>query len=195
MNTSPAILSLERQLHAVSKLSRRGTSWGIHHPHFHPASEAAVQDVDVRTAKQMMPDGFTVGIHMGTWHRPGQEYDAKKVHRDIKYTKEDDQAIDDWIADHVETTWHSLGTCAMKPREEGGVVDQRLNVYGTTGLKVVDLSICPDNLGTNTYSSALLVGEKGADLIAQELGLKVRVPHAPVPHAPIPTGKPTTQLR
>jgi hypothetical protein len=26
---------------------------------------------------------------------------------------------------------------------------------GTEGLKVVDLSICPDNLGTNTYSSAL----------------------------------------
>lgn len=36
-------------------------------------------------------------------------YDAKKVHEDIKYSKEDDEAIDDWVADHVETTWHSLG--------------------------------------------------------------------------------------
>lgn len=87
------------------------------------------------------------------------------------------------------------GTCAMKPREQGGVVDKRLSVYGTENLKCVDLSICPDNLGTNTYSSALLVGEKGADLIAEELGLKLRFPHAPVPHAPIPTGKPETQLR
>lgn len=51
-----------------------------------------------------------------------------------------------------------------------------------------------DNLGTNTYSSALLVGEKAADLIAEELGLTIKVPHAPVPHAPIPTGKPATQL-
>ena len=82
----------------------------------------------------------------------------------------------------------------MKPREQGGVVDARLNVSGTEGLKCVDLSICPDNLGTNTYSSALLVGEKGADLIAQDLGLKLRFPHAPVPHAPVPTGKPATQL-
>lgn len=65
------------------------------------------------------------------------------MHEDIKYTAEDDQAIDDWVADHVETTWHSLGTCAMKPREEGGVLDKRLNVYGTTNLKVVDLSMCP----------------------------------------------------
>jgi len=160
-----------------------------HHPHFHPASPAACQDIDIKTAKQLLPDGFTVGIHMGTWHRPSEPYDADKVHDDIKYSKEDDAAIDDWIADHVETTWHSLGTCAMKPRAEGGVLDARLNVYGTENLKVVDLSLCPDNLGTNTYSSALLCGEKGADLLAEELGVKIKTPHAPVPHAPIPSGK------
>jgi alcohol oxidase len=165
-----------------------------HHPHFHPASPAASRDIDIKTAKQMMPNGFTVGIHMGTWHKPGEPYDASKVHDEIKYTKDDDEAIDNWIADHVETTWHSLGTCAMKPRSEGGVVDHRLNVYGTQNLKCVDLSICPDNLGTNTYSSALLVGEKGADLICEDLGIKVRTPHAPVPHAPIPLGRPATQL-
>lgn len=164
-----------------------------HHPRFHPASPAAAKDIDIETAKQILPDGLTVGIHMGTWHKPGDQYDAKKVHEDLKYTEEDDKAIDDWVADHVETTWHSLGTCAMKPREEGGVVDGRLNVFGTSNLKVVDLSICPDNLGTNTYSSALLVGEKGFDLIAEDLGLKVKLPHAPVPHAPISTGKPATQ--
>ncbi|GAW04585.1 alcohol oxidase [Lentinula edodes] len=164
-----------------------------HHPHFHPASPAACKDIDITTAKQLMPDGFTVGIHMGTWHKPGDKYDASKVHEDIKYTEEDDRAIDEWVADHVETTWHSLGTCAMKPRDEGGVVDARLNVFGTQNLKCVDLSICPDNLGTNTYSSALLVGEKGAQLIIEELGLKVKLPHAPVPHAPVPKGVPATQ--
>ncbi|EGN97564.1 hypothetical protein SERLA73DRAFT_184316 [Serpula lacrymans var. lacrymans S7.3] len=165
-----------------------------HHPHFHPASPAACKDIDIKTSKQLMPDGFTVGIHMGTWHKPGEPYDASKVHEDIKYTAEDDKAIDDWISDHVETTWHSLGTCAMKPREEGGVVDARLNVFGTQNLKCVDLSICPDNLGTNTYSSALLVGEKGADLLCEDLGIKVRTPHAPVPHAPVPKGIPATQI-
>lgn len=68
-------------------------------------------------------------IYLGTWHRPGETYDASKVHDKIKYTAEDDKVIDDWIAgwsffsflitwlltdcgvDHVETTWHSLGTC------------------------------------------------------------------------------------
>ncbi|KII84858.1 hypothetical protein PLICRDRAFT_179188 [Plicaturopsis crispa FD-325 SS-3] len=166
-----------------------------HHPHFHPASPAACKDIDIKTAKGLLPNGFTVGIHMGTWHRPGEPYDASKVHENIKYTKEDDDAIDDWIADHVETTWHSLGTCAMKPREQGGVVDPRLNVYGTQNLKCIDLSICPDNLGTNTYSSALLVGEKGAQILCEDLGLKIRTPHAPVPHAPVPAGVPSTQSK
>ncbi|TFK61283.1 alcohol oxidase [Pluteus cervinus] len=151
-----------------------------HHPRFHPASPAAAKDIDIETAKGILPNGFTVGIHMGTWHAPGEQYDAKKVHEDIKYSAEDDQAIDDWISDHVETTWHSLGTCAMKPREQGGVVDGRLNVWGTQNLKCVDLSICPDNLGTNTYSSALLVGEKGASLIAEDLGKPKPLPFAEI---------------
>ena len=42
-----------------------------------------------------------------------------------------------------------------------GVVEpERLNVHGVKGLKVADLSICPDNVGCNTYSTALLIGEK-----------------------------------
>ncbi|KIJ11507.1 alcohol oxidase, partial [Paxillus involutus ATCC 200175] len=55
---------------------------------------------------------------------------------DIVYSTEDDKAIEDFVRNVGQSTWHSLGTCAMKPREEGGVVDSRLNVYGVTGLKV-----------------------------------------------------------
>jgi alcohol oxidase len=44
----------------------------------------------------------------------------------------------------------------MAPREgnsivKHGVLDERLNVHGVKGLKVADLSICPDNVGCNTY--------------------------------------------
>ncbi|KAG2144022.1 GMC oxidoreductase-domain-containing protein [Suillus cothurnatus] len=96
---------------------------------------------------------------------------------DLIYTAEDDEAIDQYHRDRVQTTWHSLGTCAMKPRADQGVVDARLNVYGVTNLKVADMSIAPKNVGTNTYSTALLIGEKAAMIIADELGIECK-PHS-----------------
>ncbi|KAG7094670.1 hypothetical protein E1B28_005490 [Marasmius oreades] len=88
---------------------------------------------------------------------------------DILYTSEDDKAIDDYHRAYVSTAWHALGTCAMKPREQGGVVDPRLNVYGVKNLKVADLSIAPLNVGANTYNTAIIIGEKAALIIAEEL--------------------------
>ncbi|KAL0575689.1 hypothetical protein V5O48_006277 [Marasmius crinis-equi] len=95
------------------------------------------------------------------------------IHSDpIRYTEEDNKAIDDFHRKTVETMWHSLGTCAMKPREENGVVDSNLNVYGADNLKVADMSIAPSNVGANTYNTALIIGEKAAVVIARELGIK-----------------------
>ena len=91
--------------------------------------------------------------------------------KDIIYSVEDDKVIEDWLRGHVETTWHSMGTCKMAPREEGGVVDQRLNVYGVEGLKVVDLSIPPRNVAANTMNTAVAIAEKAADMFIEELGL------------------------
>ncbi|KAJ6520923.1 GMC oxidoreductase-domain-containing protein [Mycena vulgaris] len=92
---------------------------------------------------------------------------------DIVYTKEDDDAIEAYNRNFVQTAWHSLGTCAMKPKTAMGVVDERLNVYGVQGLKVAGehISIAPANVGANTYSTALLIGEKAAVIIAEELGI------------------------
>ncbi|KAK0231695.1 GMC oxidoreductase-domain-containing protein [Armillaria nabsnona] len=90
----------------------------------------------------------------------------------ITYSKEDDEAIEANIRNFVATTWHSLGTCPMKPREQGGVVDKNLDVYGTTGLKIADLSIPPANVNCNTYSATLAIGEKAALIIAKDLGIK-----------------------
>ncbi|KAG1724637.1 GMC oxidoreductase-domain-containing protein [Suillus paluster] len=90
---------------------------------------------------------------------------------DIIYTAEDDEAIDKFHRDKLCSAWHPLGTCAMKPRADQGVVDARLNVYGVTNLKIADMSIAPKNVGTNTYSTALLIGEKAAMIIAEDLGI------------------------
>ncbi|KAJ7770632.1 GMC oxidoreductase-domain-containing protein [Mycena metata] len=79
-------------------------------------------------------------------------------------------AIDLYIRQTVVTAWHSCGTCAMKPLDKGGVVDSKLNVYGVKKLKVVDMSIVPSNVNSNTYSTAITIGEKAAVIIAEELG-------------------------
>ncbi|KAI0655480.1 alcohol oxidase-like protein [Cubamyces menziesii] len=92
---------------------------------------------------------------------------------DLEYSDEDDKALEEYIRQVASTCWHCLGTCAMKRREEGGVVDSRLNVYGVEGLKIVDLSICPGNVAANTYSTAVLIGEKAAVLVAEELGIRM----------------------
>lgn len=38
---------------------------------------------------------------------------------------------------------------------------------------MVDLSICPENVGANTNNTALIVGERAAEIIGEELGIKV----------------------
>lgn len=60
----------------------------------------------------------------------------------------------------------------MKPREQSGVVDARLNVFGVQNLKVADASIAPLNVGANTANTALIIGEKAAIIIAEELGIQ-----------------------
>ncbi|KAJ7712256.1 GMC oxidoreductase-domain-containing protein [Mycena metata] len=87
----------------------------------------------------------------------------------IVYSAEDDQAIDAYLRQVIQTAWHSLGTCAMKPLEQG-VVDSKLNVYGVKNFKVADLSIPPSNVNSNTCSAAIAIGEKAAVIIANELG-------------------------
>lgn len=90
---------------------------------------------------------------------------------DLEYSAEDDKAIEDWVRQNVATTWHSISTCRMAPRDKNGVVDERLNVHGTKGLKLADLSIPPENVGANTNNTAIVVGEKAADIIIKDLGL------------------------
>ncbi|PVH91506.1 GMC oxidoreductase, partial [Periconia macrospinosa] len=65
------------------------------------------------------------------------------------------------------TNWHSVGTLAMAPQENGGVVDTSLRVYGVSGLRVVDASIFPLVPQSNTQSLVYAVAERAADLIKQ----------------------------
>ena len=66
------------------------------------------------------------------------------------------------------STWHPCGTCAMLPRDMGGVVDTSCRVYGTKGLRVVDASVFPLIPQGNIMSLVYAVAEKMADVVKEE---------------------------
>jgi choline dehydrogenase-like flavoprotein len=70
--------------------------------------------------------------------------------------------------DTASTIFHPVGTCAMLPLDKGGVVNERLVVYGTTNLRVVDASIFPMQVQGNIVSLVYAVAEKAADVIKQD---------------------------
>jgi choline dehydrogenase len=77
-----------------------------------------------------------------------------------------DARLDAWMAREVTTTNHLSGTCKMGPSSDPlAVVSQRGQVHGVAGLRVVDASIMPDCVRANTNATAMMIGERMADLI------------------------------
>lgn len=71
----------------------------------------------------------------------------------------------EWVRKNTITEYHPIGTCAMLPKEKGGVVDEELRVHGVAGLRVVDASVFPLHVQGNIVSLVYAVAEKAADLI------------------------------
>jgi choline dehydrogenase len=75
---------------------------------------------------------------------------------------------DEDLLEHVRatagTTFHQTSTCMMGPGPMA-VVDATLRVKGMAGLRVIDASIMPTVVSGNTNATAIMIGEKGADMI------------------------------
>jgi choline dehydrogenase len=75
-----------------------------------------------------------------------------------------DAEIDAFVRSSVQLTQHPVGTCSMGTGPDA-VLDAELKVRGVQGLRVIDASIMPTVPGGNTNAAAIMIGEKGADLV------------------------------
>jgi choline dehydrogenase len=82
-----------------------------------------------------------------------------------------DAEIDAWVRATAETIYHPVGTCAMgADGDPQAVVDAGLRVRGIEGLRVVDASVMPRLVGSNTNAPTIMIAERAADLIRGRTG-------------------------
>ena len=77
-----------------------------------------------------------------------------------------DRDLDHWIRQHLTTAVHLSGTARMGPdADPDAVVDQELRVRGVAGLRVVDTSVLPQTPTRGPAATAVMLGERAAELM------------------------------
>jgi len=94
-----------------------------------------------------------VAPHIAAEHLPGAHVQT-------------DAEFDDFIRENATTVHHPIGSCKMGLQtDDMAVVDRQLNVFGTTGLRVVDASVMPTIVSGPTNGPTIMLAEKAADII------------------------------
>jgi choline oxidase len=84
-----------------------------------------------------------------------------------------DAVTDDELIDYIRkthnTVYHPAGTARMGAVDDpAAVLDPRLRVKGTTGLRVADASVMPFLPAVNPNITVMMIGEKASDLLAED---------------------------
>ncbi|KAJ6551750.1 alcohol oxidase [Mycena capillaripes] len=85
---------------------------------------------------------------------------------------EEETDLDEFIRTHLRTVYHYTSSCRMARREEGGVVDDDLKVYGVRGLRVCDASVFPCITSAHTMAPVIAVAERCADIMKAQANKK-----------------------
>ncbi len=79
-----------------------------------------------------------------------------------------DALLENMALHFATTVYHLSCTCRI-----GNVVDPRLRVFGVANLRVADASIMPEIVSGNTNAASIMIGEKAAEMIARDHGVKL----------------------
>jgi choline dehydrogenase-like flavoprotein len=81
---------------------------------------------------------------------------------------QNDEDIREYVRSHA---WghHASCSCAIGPREAGGVLDSNFRVHGVRALRVVDASVFPKIPGFFLVCAVYMVGEKAAEAILADV--------------------------
>jgi choline dehydrogenase-like flavoprotein len=80
-----------------------------------------------------------------------------------------DALLENMALHYATTVYHLSCTCRI-----GDVVDPRLNVLGVKNLRVADASVMPEIVSGNTNAASIMIGEKAAEMIAMDHGVKLK---------------------
>ena len=80
-----------------------------------------------------------------------------------------DALLENMALHYATTVYHLSCTCRI-----GSVVDPRLRVFGVANLRVADASIMPEIVSGNTNAASIMIGEKAAEMIARDNGVKLK---------------------
>ncbi len=95
-----------------------------------------------------------------------QKYKPEEYRPGIHIT--DDEELVKAGSEHTQTIFHPVGTCKMGNDGES-VVNDKLSANGIENLRIVDASIMPNITSGNTNAPTIMIAEKGADMILNNI--------------------------